>query len=244
MKAVILCAGYATRLYPLTLNKPKALLSIGGKPLLTYTIKKLEVIDEIDEIFVVTNNKFYSDFVNWKDSLKTTKKVKVINNNTDSEEIRLGIFGDLVLALEKENIDEEVLVVLGDNLFDFDLRNMVKMFKGKGETIFGLYDVKDLEESKRFGVAKIEEGKIVSFQEKPDNPDSTLVATGLYLYSRPEIEKIKIDIKKCKSEQDQVEIIYLDMFNSGKINAVVFEGSWHDIGTEQAYNKVNESWKE
>src|SRR3989338_7938896 len=106
MKAIILCAGYATRLYPLTLNKPKPLLEVAGKPIIEHIIKKIEEVEEIDEIFIVTNAKFYKNFKEWSELFKSKKKIKVIDDKTKSNEDRLGSLGDVSFVIEKENIKE------------------------------------------------------------------------------------------------------------------------------------------
>ena len=139
MKAIILCAGYATRLYPLTENTPKALLPINDKPLLSYIVKKLEAIKEINKVYVVTNAKFYSHFKDWERNSKFKKEVEIVNDNTTSNENRLGGIGDIHFVIEKERINEDVFVALGDNLFDFNLNDMISLFKKKNETTIGVY---------------------------------------------------------------------------------------------------------
>src|SRR3989338_949502 len=192
MKAIILCAGYATRLYPLTLDKPKSLLEISGKPILDYIVGKIEKIKEVDEIFVVANEKFYNHFGEWlnENKGKFEKKIKIVNDETISNETRLGGIGDLDFVIRKEKINDDLLVILGDNLFDFDLISFSEFFKTKNETCVGVYDLKNKEEVKHLGVLEIKNQKLISFEEKPQNPKSTIVSTGIYLFPKKEIKTI------------------------------------------------------
>ena len=127
MKSIILAAGYATRLYPLTENQPKPLLPVAGKPMLNYIMEKIEEVSDIDEVFVVTNNKFFLTFVQWKanNEDKFTKKITIVNDKTKTNEDRLGAIGDIHYVIDNMNIDEELLVIAGDNLFEFSLAKFV-----------------------------------------------------------------------------------------------------------------------
>ena len=192
MKAIVLCAGYATRLYPLTLDKPKSLLEISEKPLLNYIIEKIEKIPDIDEIFVVANDKFHKQFLDWLNDYENnfTKKINIINDGTTSNENRLGGVGDLDLTIRKEKINEDLLVVLGDNLFDFDLNSMISFFNKINGITVGIYDLKDWEQAKNFGVFEVKNNKLISFEEKPQNPKSTIISTGVYLFPKKDLKKI------------------------------------------------------
>ena len=131
MKAIILAAGYATRLYPLTLNKPKPLLEVAAKPIIEHILFKIEKIKEINNIFIVTNNKFYAKFASWLAVYESKKKIKIINDKTSSNEDRLGAVGDIKFVLEQEKLNDDVMIIAGDNLFEFSLSGPVKIFKEK-----------------------------------------------------------------------------------------------------------------
>jgi len=118
LKALILAAGYGTRLYPLTLNTPKPLLDVAGRPMLDYIIDKINDIPEVDLIYVVTNEKFTQNFQEWSDKLNNLKPIKVINDGTSTNETRLGAVGDICFVLEHENLNEDFIVIGGDNLFE------------------------------------------------------------------------------------------------------------------------------
>ena len=239
MKCVILCAGYATRLYPLTLNTPKPLLMIKGKPLLNYTIEKLEKIDELDEIIIVTNEKFYNNFLRWSEDIKTNKKIKILNDETKSNEDRLGGLGDLWLAIQNEKIGEDLIVIAGDNFFDFDLKDIIDFFKEVKTNVVGLYDLKDLDKSRNFGILEIDDKKrIVSFEEKPENPKSSLISTAIYIYSRDELKKIGDYMKTASSKEGPGYLIpYLIKIQD--VYGFVFHGNWYDIGSKETYEEVN-----
>ena len=121
IKAIILAAGYATRLYPLTLNQPKSLLKIAEKPMIEHIIEKLKDINELNKIYIVTNNKFFKNFEDWNKNFNFNKDIKIINDLTTSNENRLGAVGDIKFAIEKENIDDDLIVFGGDNLFEDNL---------------------------------------------------------------------------------------------------------------------------
>ncbi|MFC1710898.1 sugar phosphate nucleotidyltransferase [Nanoarchaeota archaeon] len=194
MKCVILCAGFGTRLYPLTENKAKPLLDIKGKPMLTHIFDKLGIVEDIEEVYVVCNGRFYMQFTWWLQNLKNSlkEKTRIINDNVMSNEERLGGLGDLNLAIDSENIDDDLLLILGDNLFDLSLKDFVNYFKEKENPCIGVYDIKDFEKVKKYGNLELDEtGKVTSFIEKPENPKTTLAGTGIYAFTKQNVEELK-----------------------------------------------------
>lgn len=235
MRCIILCAGYATRLYPLTKNKAKALLPIKGKPILDYIIEKIP--NEINEIFVVSNEPFFKDFAEW--SLRYGGRVKVISDGTSSNETRLGGVGDLWHVIKKENIKEDVLVILGDNLFNFDLKEFVDFFKKVNSTLIGVYNVKSFDEAKRFGVIDVENNKVVSFIEKPENPKSTLASIGIYIYPAKEIEVIEDYMKTDNSKDGPGNLVRHFVDSKKDVYTFTLPGFWYDIGDRKTYEELN-----
>src|SRR3989338_10696138 len=153
MKALILAAGYALRLYPLTERQPKPLLQVGEKAIIDHILEKLEDIQEIKDVFVVTNDKFYGNFRQWQEEYKGSKNIMLINDGTESNEDRLGAIGDLHLVLQQQDLEEDLLVIAGDNLFGFSLRNFADFFNREKSSIVAFHDLKDLEKIKgKYGV--------------------------------------------------------------------------------------------
>ena len=242
MKAIILCAGYATRLYPLTLDKPKSLLPIFGKPILNYIIEKIEDIGGIDEIFVVINDRFSDAFAGWLGDFGKffEKKIKIINDGTNTNETRLGGIGDLDFAIKREKISDDLLVILGDNFFDFSLTSFLEFFKRTKRICVGVYDLKDKEQAKKFGVLKVGNNRLISFEEKPQNPESTIISTGIYLFPREDLKRVS-DYMKTDKSKDGPGYFILDLLKTQEIHTFEFKGKWFDIGTKEIYERVNET---
>lgn len=237
MKAVILCAGYATRLYPYTFNHPKALLDVGGEELLSYTISNIGDIKEIDKIFIVSNDKFYQRFIEW--SKGKDSRIEIINDNTKCNEDRLGGVGDFAVALEKFYEDDDIFVILGDNFFNFKLNKFVDFFLCHKQPSIALYDIKSREEAKKFGVLEVEGISINGFEEKPKEPKSTLISTGAYIFPKEFIGILKDYINSNKNKEGIGYMIQDFVSNKMQIAGFVFDEEWYDIGTMQDYKKIN-----
>ena len=206
--------------------------------MLSHIIDKLEEIDEVDEILLVTNDKFYNSFLGWSVKQDFSKKIKLINDMTKSNQDRLGGVGDLKFVLDKERINDDLLVVAGDNLFDFGLEEFVNFFKSKGKSVIGLYNLKDISQAKNFGIVETDQsGKILSFEEKPEDPKSTFVSTAIYLFSKEDLDKIHEYMKTAKPKDAPGNLIpYLS--DLGDVYGFIFDGEWHDIGSKEVYDKV------
>ena len=192
MKSLILAAGYATRLYPLTLNMPKPLLKVAGKPIINYIIQKIEEIKEIDAIYIITNNKFYSHFLEWSESLKSKLPIKIINDGTLNNEDRLGAVGDIAFAVKKEDITDDLFVIAGDNLFNFSLFGMIDLFKKMKTSVVAGRKTSKEEIKGKFGNIILDDGnKIAGFEEKPINPQSEIASTAIYLFSKDALKELE-----------------------------------------------------
>ena len=166
MKALILAAGYATRLYPITLNQPKPLLKIGGRPLVEYIIDKIKEVKEIKQIYIVTNNKFTPHFEEWASHYESDIQIKTINDGTMTNEDRLGAIGDINFVIQKENINEDFLVLAGDTLFDLNLNELVKLRNEKQATIKVVKELPKEKIANTYGnVIQDENNKIIYIQE-------------------------------------------------------------------------------
>src|SRR5438046_7472078 len=177
MKIVILAAGYATRLYPLTLTQPKPLLPVDGQPMIDYVLDNLEPIGGIERVYVVTNAKFAGHFQKWADGYHATKSkldFTIVNDGSTDDSNKLGAIGDLHLVITREKVDDDLVVVAGDNLFSESLGAYGGFCRSKRAPVLGIYDVGSLEQAKKYGVVDLDgEGRIVRFAEKPKQPAST-----------------------------------------------------------------------
>ena len=135
MKAIVLAAGYAIRLRPLTLNRPKPLLKVAEKPIIEHIINKLEELEIVDKIYIVTNDKFSQNFTDWVDNFDAKKSIEVVNDGTKSNEDRLGALGDVNYVIDIKKIDDDIIVIAGDNLFEFSLLDVVDIFRKRKSTI-------------------------------------------------------------------------------------------------------------
>src|ERR1700736_3501990 len=188
MNGLILAAGYATRLYPLTLNKAKPLLEVGGKPIIEWLFDNLASVSALETAYIVTNDKFASDFQNWANAYQDRHpqmKIKIINDGSTSDDDKLGAIGDINLVLTRENLaNDDLLVIAGDNLFEQPLGDFVNASQQSFATV-AVHDVGNLEAMKKFGALSIDQnGVIAHFEEKPQNPKSALASLALYYYSR------------------------------------------------------------
>lgn len=231
MKALILAAGYATRLYPLTREYPKSLLEVRGKPILGYIIDKLEAIDEVNEVIVVTNDKFLAKFRQWKNKSRLKKKLTLVNDLTRTNGTRLGAIGDVDFVLRKKRIREDLLVIGGDNLFSGPLTGFLKFARGKkNAAAIGLYKLQELKDASRYGVVRLDRRKrVVDFAEKPRHPQSRLVAMCLYFIPQERLGLIE-DYMRVRKKADATGN-YIDWLKDRvDTYGYVFRGYWFDIG--------------
>lgn len=231
MKAIILAAGYATRLYPLTREYPKSLLEVRGRPILGYIIDKLETLDEVSEIFVITNSKFIAKFRQWEKGVRTKKKLILVDDLTRSNAERLGAIGDINFVLQKKKIKEDILVIGGDNLFNAGLRRFLNFaMQKKPAATIGVYKLKALKDACRYGVLKLDNAnRVIRFEEKPKKPKSRLVAMCLYFIPQERLSLIRDYLKTGKKADATGN--YIDWLKE-RINTFgfIFYGSWYDIG--------------
>jgi len=244
MKAIILAAGYATRLYPLTLNKPKALLPVSGKPILNYIVEKVEEIEDIDEVFIITNDKFYMDFVYWlaQNEKNFSKKIEILNDGTTSNETRLEGIGDLRFVIKEKNINDDILVLASDNLFEDSLINLVDSFKKKRAVTNAVFKLEEKEEAKKFGVVEIDsEGRIIGFEEKPQEPKTNLASGAIYIFPKEFLKNIEEYMEREKSK-GAIGFLIQNFYKKQEVCASLFKGKWFDIGSKESYEKVKDSW--
>jgi glucose-1-phosphate thymidylyltransferase len=244
IKALILAAGYATRLYPLTENQPKPLLKVANRPIVEHILEKLKGADNIDEIMIVTNARFYDHFRVWLNHFDYPKKIKIINDGTISNEDRLGAVGDINYVLKEEEINDDLLVIAGDNLFGFSLNNFINHFQQKNNSVVALHDLKDKNIVKnKFGVAMLcdQVSKVVNFEEKPANPKSTLAATACYVFHKDDLKHVEAAVEKGKADNPGDLVKYL--VKESEVHGFVFANHWFDIGSIEGLKQAEEVYR-
>ncbi len=244
MKALILAAGYATRLYPLTKEYPKPLLEVKGRPIINYIVDKLKTIAGIDEIYIVTNRKFILNFSQWVKSVKSPKKITLVNDLTKSNQDRLGAIGDINFVIKRQKIQDDLLVVGGDNLFSGSLKGFLDFSaKRKPDVSLGLYKLKQKKDARRYGVVKLDiRKKVISFQEKPKKPQSSLVAMCLYYMPKDYLGLIKEYIQNKKTKTDATGSYIAWLKDRVDVYGYVFGGSWYDIGDYKYLNAAKKGF--
>ncbi len=243
MKALIMAAGYAVRLYPLTKDKAKPLLPIAGKPIIEYIIDKLEAFSQIDTIYVVTNNKFYDLFVKWAKDFDYHKPIEIINDGTLTNEDRLGAIGDMHYVIKNKKIRDDLIVIAGDNLFDFDLGKLRDYAQDK-KLVICAYDVKDEKLATQYGILSVDDtGKVISFVEKPSQPPSTLAALGIYLFKSDAVGLVDKYVRQGNN-QDAPGYFIQWVYKTENVYAYAFDGSWYDIGDLKSYEDANKVYKD
>ena len=242
MKALILAAGYGTRLYPHTTYLPKPLLKINKRPLINYLLDKIGELDEISDIIVVTNDRFFKQFQAWKDSLKIKQRIYLLNDLTRSPQDKLGAIGDMYFVFNKQDNASDYLVLGGDNLFKASLVDFIQFAKSKpAYATIGLFDIKDRQEARHYGVVSLDkDNRIIKLTEKPKKPTSSLVAMCLYYFPQKKIRLIKEYLKNPANSRDTLGTYINWLSSKDKVYGFIFKDSWFDIGHIHTYKKVKE----
>jgi glucose-1-phosphate thymidylyltransferase len=242
MNILILAAGYATRLYPLTEKKAKPLLDVAGKPMIEWVIDNLAPIPDIDRVFVVTNNKFAQDFTAWSENYRQRQPkldFKIINDGSTSDADKLGAIGDMHFAINSENLfEQDLIVVAGDNLFSQPVDGFATHGKNHPATI-ALYDVGDPEEVKKYNNITVDaEGRITDFEEKPAHPTSTFSGIALYYYRRDILPLINTYVEEGNNP-DQPGRLVQWLYPRIDFRTWAVPGTWFDIGSKETLVEAN-----
>ena len=242
MKVIILAAGYATRLYPLTLTKAKPLLPVAGKPMIDYVVDNVTAIGGIDRVLVVTNAKFAAQFEDWA-ALCRAKNPKidfaVVNDNSTDDSNKLGAIGDLHLVLTRERIDDDIIVVAGDNLFSEPLQDFGTFCRQKNAPVLAVYDVGSLEDIKKYNAITFDAAdQITFFEEKPKQPASTVTGIALYYYPRSAIPLIRQYVAEGNNP-DQPGRLVQWLYPRTPVYVWRVPGIWYDIGSKETLEEAN-----
>ncbi len=245
MVILILAGGYGTRLAELGKNTPKALLKVQDRYLLDHILDKLKPLPGVKELVLVTNNRFYGIFLQWaKAHAGHGVPVTIVNDGTNTPEDRLGSIGDIDFVIRQKNVQDDLLVVGGDNLFGAALDEYIRFSQANAPTVtIGLYDVRSLEEAKRFGVVEVDaQGKIKSFEEKPAQPRSSLI--GMCLYYLPKkslglIENYLVESGKSDTAGDYIRWLC----KKSEVFGFKFQGKWYDIGSIESYREAQNDFR-
>jgi glucose-1-phosphate thymidylyltransferase len=247
MKAIILAAGYSTRLYPDTYNNSKCLIEVGNRPIIDRIISNIFQFNEIDEIFIVTNNKFFAMFDRWRSnspSIQDPTKVRLVNDGTSSNETRLGSLKDLCLIINDFHINDDILVVAGDNLFEPGLEGLIQISKDKKASALGVYDFHDRNlVRKKFGVVIVNhENRAIGFQEKPEEPLSSVAATALYVLVKSDLNHILNLTMEPNKKEINIGEIFVELISKNSPVYAYFFRNWFDIGTHEDLEKARVSF--
>ena len=243
MNVLILAAGYATRLYPLTLNKAKPLLTVAGKPMIEWVLDNLAPVPDLESVYVVTNNKFAADFQAWADEyVKRQPKLrfKIINDGSTNDSDKLGAIGDINLVVSRENLaSSDLVVVAGDNLFSESLESFASEAQ-KHPAAIATYDVGDLEAIKKYNNIETDaEGRVTHFEEKPQHPSNTITGIALYYYSKAVVPMFGKYIAEGNNP-DQPGRFVQWLYKLESVYAHQIGGTWYDIGSKETLEEANQ----
>jgi glucose-1-phosphate thymidylyltransferase len=232
MKAVVLAGGFATRLWPITRHRPKMLLPIGDATVIDRVFAELEADSRIDEVFVSTNAAFADEFETYLADSEFTKPTLSVEETTEEDE-KFGVVGALAQLVDREGIDDDLVVVAGDNLIGFDLAEFVDAFEANDGPTLAAYDVETREKATAYGVIDTEDGRVVDFEEKPDDPPSTLVSIACYAFPR---ESLRFEEYLADGNNpDEPGWFVQWLVDRDEVYAFPFEAAWFDIGTPESY---------
>lgn len=241
MKCLILAAGYATRLYPLTENFPKPLLKVGGKTILDWLIDDIDGARLVDEYVVISNHKFAGQFEKWAEG--KSRKITVVDDGTSTNETRLGAVCDIQFAIDRLGLDDDMLVIAGDNVLDFSLQRFVRYADAKKSSCIMRYFEKDEQKLHKCGIVCIDgDDRIVGMEEKPAEPKSNWACPPFYFYAKADAARVREAIASgCGTDAPGSFIAWLSTKTA--VYAMEMPGRRYDIGNLQSYEQVQKDYK-
>jgi len=242
MRALILAGGFAKRMGEIAEGTPKCLLPVAGRPVIEHILKKIEALPGIGEVSVSTNKKFEDHFSEWSRQARTPLKVSLVIEPAMEEGQKLGSIGALRHFLERARVNEDLLVVNGDNLFEFDLKRLLEFYSEKKTFSFGVYDTRSIEEARKMGVVLADHnGEVLNFEEKPAKPKSTTVSTGIYAFPASTLPLVGMYLEEGNSP-DRMGDLLIWLMKRQKLHAFIFRDRWFDIGTPDTYMKAQQEF--
>lgn len=238
MDVIVLAGGFAKRMWPLTKDKPKHLLPIANKPMLEYVLEKLNNVKNINNVYISTNAIFKNEFEEFITNYKSDLNLKLIIEPTFSEQKKLGSIGALGYLIENEKIDNDTIIIGGDNIFNFNMKEVIHFFNKKKSSVIVVYDVEDLEKAKLYGIVELDkDNKIIQFIEKPNSPKSTLAATACYLLKSCDVKNILNYINE-DNPKDAMGNFISWLITKTDVYSFVHKGIWFDIGSIESYEEA------
>lgn len=230
MEVIILAAGYATRLYPLTEDRAKPLLPVGPKPIIDHIIGHVAELADVTKIHVVSNNKFYQDFVAWAEARPERDRIAIYNDGTFDNADRLGAIGDAEYVIKHANITDDLWLVAGDNLFDFNLGDLEAFFNEKQTSVCVTRRFPDRELIKKYSTVKLDDSKrVLEFIEKPAEPDTDLIGICCYMYRGADLPLFSKYLKDGENP-DAPGYFMQWLHKETPVHGFYFDGLWFDIG--------------
>lgn len=245
MKGIVLAAGYATRLYPLTKDRPKPLLPVAGRPIIDYIVDEMDTLPELDQIIVVTNHRFAAAFEEWAAVRNQIggKPVIVVDDQTTDDTNKLGAIGDIQFCIDRLKIDDDLLIIAGDNLFTYRLKDADDFYRRHQDDTLLARHVSPPEDLTRYAIAEVDpDGRVLSLEEKPSQPKSDIAVFATYFYRQDTIPMIAQYLSEGHSP-DAPGYFPAWLYQHKPVRVYLFDGICIDIGTPQSYAEVQETFK-
>ncbi|RQG92867.1 NDP-sugar synthase [Natrarchaeobius halalkaliphilus] len=233
MKAVVLAGGYATRMWPITKHRPKMFLPIGESTVIDRIFAELEADTRVDSVYVSTNERFAPDFEAHLAESEFEKPQLSVEETTEEDD-KFGVVGALAQLIDREDVDDDLLVIAGDNLISFDVSDFLDYFERQGTPTLAAYDVGSREKAKSYGLVELEDDRVVDFQEKPADPKSTLVSIACYAFPRDSVSLLSTYLEEGNNPDEPGWFVQW-LQNREPTYAYTFEDAWFDIGTPESY---------
>jgi glucose-1-phosphate thymidylyltransferase len=245
MKGIVLAAGYATRLYPLTKDRPKPLLMVAGRPIIDYIVDEMDTLADLDQIIVVTNHRFAAAFTEWAEARNQIggKPIIVVDDQTTDDHNKLGAIGDIQFCVDQLKIDDELLIIAGDNLFTYRLKDAEDFFKKHQEDTILAKPMDPPEDLTRYAIVEMDAiGRVLSLEEKPQKPRSNLAVFATYFYRKETVPHIATYLKEGNSP-DAPGHFPAWLYQRKPVRVYLFDGICIDIGTPESYADVQKTFK-